>query len=88
MARAAGCYVTLAHSPGASYVAPLRYYELLRDALDRGETGWMEVEHVTPGGRFMIRLDDIVELFHANPEYVAARDAADAEERLGFDDAP
>lgn len=75
MSSLAGCVVYLSQSAREScYVVQPKYYEILKDKLDNGETGWYELDHVHGDGTIFIRLENITELFLATPAYVEAVD--------------
>lgn len=71
------CAVSLQQNPGLELRVQLRHYEELRDRLDRGEQGWIELESIHPEGRHLIRLEDIGDLALLTPATAAAADVAD-----------
>lgn len=76
------CWVTLKHMDHEStYNVQLEHYETLRDRLDRGEQGWIELDSAWGDGKMFCRLEDIVDLFAATPEYVEERFAWDQEQK-------
>lgn len=71
----AHCSVTTVHAPTTAYHVESRHYEPLRDALDRRETGWVElVLAAHSSGRVLLRLEDITEISLCTTEYLAVRD--------------
>lgn len=84
MARVPGCSVTLddGSAQGASYLVHARHYEELRDRLDTGEGGWIELDSVFGDGRVFLRLASVRTLFLATPDYCEAADADDERQRL------
>lgn len=81
-----GCQVTLRYNDrNECFVVNLRHYDDLRDRLDRGETGWIEMDSAHAGGKFLCRLENIVDLHFSGPEYAESRDAWDAQEKVKGD---
>ena len=72
-----GCSISLRHNPTVEILLKLDCYEQLKDMVDRGETGWLELES-SFGGKLLFRVEDIVEVFYCSPEYCANRDAWNA----------
>lgn len=69
-------------------IAQPEYYERLRDALDKGETGWIELTLAHgAGGRTMIRLEKITSIMLATEGYCAEKDAWERTRRITDPDA-
>ena len=64
------------------YVVKEKHYEDLRDRLDHGETGWIELESVHGDGRLLCRLEHIGHLFHATKLWADERDLYDRQCKL------
>ena len=80
MAVKVGCSVTLRYGErNEIWQVAAEHYEGLRDSLDRGDSAW-------PGGKVFVKLENIVDLFLATPEFAEARDAWDRQEKLAGTD--
>lgn len=77
-----GCLISLRHDEGRTYPVKLHHYESLKDALDRRETGWVELESVHADGRLLCRLEDIADLFLSTEAFAEDREAFLAHEKL------
>ena len=87
MAVKVGCSVTLRYGErNEIWQVAAEHYESLRDSLDRGDTGWIELDSAWPGGKVFVKLENIVDLFLATPEFADARDAWDRQEKLAGTD--
>lgn len=86
MTAQVGCMVSLRHDGGeGQYAVQLRHYDQLKDALDRKETGWIELESIHADGKLFCRLEDIADLFCSTEAYAEDRNAWLERERLQGD---
>lgn len=72
---AVGVYLDTVDTEG-SIIVHERYYEMLKDFLDKKQTGWIELEHVVGGAKVFIRLQDITSMFLATQEWVDAQESS------------
>lgn len=67
-----GVAVYTKQDPQGSFLVESRHYEWLRDALDKGETGWIELDSSFGDGKVFLRLEDIVAMVHHTASMVEA----------------
>lgn len=77
-----GCqvsYLPAGSTQTSSFTVLAKYYDRLKDALDNGEKGWIEME--TPhGGRGVFNLEWITDIFDVTDAYKEEREAWDHED--------
>lgn len=69
------CAICFVDEPDSEFKAAPHHYEQLRDALDHGDKGWVELESASPGCKGLFRLEDIKSLCLCTSEYYEAKAA-------------
>lgn len=63
------CVYIKSGSGEGCHIVSLAHYEFLKDSLDRGERGWVELDSVYGDGKYFVALENIAELLLATPGY-------------------
>lgn len=74
--------VTCAQTPEIEVRLHIEHYETIKDALDVGEKGWREFTSMWGDGKFLCRVEDIVQVFLCTSNYCEERNADDEKEKL------
>lgn len=76
MASVVGCAVFTEQDPATAFMVGLHHYDRLRDAVDAGEKGWVELDAAEgEDGKVMLRIQDITCLILQTESVVAAATA-------------
>lgn len=70
------------YSPESCFTVKAHHYDLLRDALDRGDKGWLELESTWGDGRVLLRVEDVADVVLSTPLYCEERNAWETKEEL------
>ena len=69
-----GIAVYTRQDPENSFAVHEKHYDVLHDALDRGEQGWVEYDSVFGTGKVMFRLQDVIAVVFHTDSMVKAMD--------------
>lgn len=79
------CLVSL--TKNRSYSVALRHYEELKDAVERKDTGWVELDlFECAAGKALVRLPDIVDLGYFPQDWIDVRWEQKQEAKLNGDE--